>query len=242
MVDKNLEGVKTPEETSKPTPEKEKAKVASKETKAPTLGISQEEFQKAQASWDRQITLAKAEAEKIKAKASAEVEELRGNLEDKQAELADVLREQEELVRQQEDPEIVKAYKSRVSMAAKERELARKEAKLARQIDQAREDANEARKAFRATEIMKEYGCPLEVIQRSDNEYQMELEALKWKMTQGVKTETEEGLTETPLQKFNSGVSTGSSAPSFQDVEKGFAEGKVPYAEYAEARKQAKID
>ena len=196
----DLKQVASTEEQVKPTSEPKQEEPTQPKAKDSTLGktYTEEEFRKAQSGWSRQVSLSDAGARK----AQADLDEAKADTNLLKAELDDLRKEQEEILKQQDDPELVKSYKSRTSIAAHERELASRESKLAKKLQEAEEMAFSAAMDRRAAQVMRETGCPLEELKGSTNEHEVELRALKWQMAQ----KAEE--TETP-PTFDTGVSTG---------------------------------
>lgn len=201
MVKKNLERERTPEEQVASTSEKEQEKPTSAEEK-PTLGrtYSEDEFRKAQSSWDSQISLQKAEAEQAKVQA----ERLTAQLQERDADYQSLQVEQDRLAAQQfaEDPEALRAYKDKKTLAEEKRQLARERA-------EATDAITTARKFYKAQALSKQYGIPVDDLGPELSETEMVDKTLEWlqnRPTKEAKPEEKEIVEETPT--FDPAVST----------------------------------
>lgn len=162
----NLEQVAKPEEQPKPSSEKEQVSVASKESKDTTLGkpiTETEEFKKAQSGWDKQISLAKAETEK-----------LRKSMEQRDSSYQRLEQAHEKLL--SEDPEALEGYRRSKSQAAWEAERDRRDADLTLRESEVERDKEINRLALKAFEVAQT-GVPIDELRACTTEREMELVA-----------------------------------------------------------------
>ena len=168
MADK-LERETAPKETGKET------EPVSKEQE-PTLEkvYKEEEFRKAQAAWDKQITLAKSESEKAK----AEAEQFKAELEYHKAEIAEL----RGIVDKLDDPDEKAKIFSRLEDAKRKAEVAKEKAEAARMFEEAEKLAWSVRMAQKATELSREYGIDIKDLEECMTEEEMEVKALKYQL------------------------------------------------------------
>jgi len=198
MTTENLEQVASPVEQPKPSSEEEQGKESSRESKDTTLGKSvteTEEFKKAQSGWDKQISLAKADAQK----AQGETEKLRRAMERRDSSYQKLETAHEKLLGDQ-DPEALEGYRRAKSQTVWEAERDRRDADLAAresEVEQAQRDNLLAAKAFEIAQT----GVPIDELKSCATEREMELVA---KLYQKPKDE--------PTPKVDPGVSTAGGA------------------------------
>lgn len=188
---------------------------------------------KGNASMQAQITLSKAEATKLQ----AEKAEATSNYESLSEQLKSIREEHEKLLADDEDA--LKGYKDRQAQLARETQLKKREADVERKNLAAEEKTYNAMMVQKATELIEETGISLEELKGSQTPEEMEVKALRHKMTKVTDKPVE---TEVPTPPVDKGVSTGSIGRTFKDIEKAYARGDITGAEYREARKQELID
>lgn len=197
----DLERDKNPAEIAEVASEKEITELSSMETK-PTLGrtYTEEEFGKAQSSWDRQIALSKAEVAQIK----AEREQFKAEQEFHKAEIKELQGEFDKLVVGLDDPDQKEKILSRISIARERQALARERAENQREKYEAQKMVASARLGLKAQELMQDTGIPLRELESCPTEQEMEIKALRFQLGQAEPKETK-------IPKIDSGISSGSS-------------------------------
>jgi len=207
----NLKQVEPTGEQAKPTSEKKQVEPTPPKAKDATLGktYTEEEFQKAQSGWGRQVTLAKAEVKQVKAEA-LEAKLLKDQAE---AELVAIQREHEDMLT--DDPEKRQAYSDRRAIARAKADLARKEAELQRKDYEAEQKIQSAALAVKAVEVSRETGIPISELENCSTEAGMENAGLKFQLAK-----IEEKGTETPPPVIDSAVSsaTGGAEWSMEKI------------------------
>ena len=175
MTQENLERVEKPAERV----ETLEVKTPSGEEK-PTLGrtFTEEEFGKAQSSWDRQIALAKAEAKK----ATSEVEQFKAESKHSEAYIQSLKEEMARLANAADDPDVKKSYTDRMASLEREMKLAQREAEVERKLYEAEMTAWSARMAQRANELTKETGIDVKELEDCKTEEEMEVKALRFQL------------------------------------------------------------
>ena len=163
-------------------------------------------------------------------KSQKELERLR----DKRFEL------EEKLAESSDDPD---SARKAISLMRKAEEMDGKIREREVELDRREYEAWQWNMSRKAEALQAEYGVPMEDLYKATDERHMEIIAYKFALTKKaeekkaeVKPESKE---ETP--EFDGGVSSG-TAKSFKQAEKDYAEGKIKFAEYSEARKKAGLD
>jgi len=237
MVTKEkLEGKEPQVEGAEPTPEQEGAEPTKPEGDT-TVGktYTEAEFRKeldkalgkGLESTNRQLSLrkketdaAKAELEEYKATTTAQLDDLRADLEDR-------IREHEEALKAVDDETIRKSYTDRVALNKKERGTARREKDAEAKLLKAEKLVFEAgleKLADSKVKELKELGYDtkdlVKALEDCKNEYEIENTALRYQLTRTPKkVEPQKEEEETP--KFDSGRSgSGSSEISAEWAEK----------------------
>jgi len=162
------------------------------------------EFQKAVSkgleSLTRQLSLQQAEANKERSRAA----QLEAEQKYSQALVDSLKEEMNKLATSTEDPELRQAYVSKIAALERDARLAKKEADADRKVAAAEAKEHNLEMALAAKQFMEETGIPLEQIEGCSSVAEMEVKALRFKLTQPSKTEEEE-----PKPKFDSGLSSG---------------------------------
>lgn len=205
----NLKQVEPTEEQVKPTSETKQVKPTQPEAKDAPLGkYTEEEFQKAQSGWGRQVTLSKAETEKVK----AELDEAKLIREQAEAELSTLQREHEDLLA--DDPEKRRAYIDRQAISRAKVEHVQKETELKRREFEAEQKIQSASLAVKAVEVSRESGIPISDLEDCKTEEAMENKSLKFQIAKlGEAKEPDE----TTL-KIDTAISTAVGSASFEHI------------------------
>ena len=186
----SLEQATKSEELVKTPSEKEQADTTSKEKK-PTLErvYSEDEFRKAQSSWDRQVSLYKSEADKVS--------QYTEQLEQKERELKAEREKYDQLVAEQleGDPASLKRYKDEKTFASREKELKSQSEKIDK-------DARDLIMERKVNEVMKEFGIPLAELQGAKSPMELEVLGLRYMQAHPKIDEDKE-------PNFDSGTSSG---------------------------------
>jgi len=209
-----LEQVKETEELGAATSELEIAKSTSQEqqpiSEKPKTR-TEEEFRKAQSSWDARINEAKTEAMKAK----AEVERL-----SKQAERYQAEQELLALEKFADDPELLEAFKDRKAIVKERLDLLQERQGYAeeREAVAKQKETSEllARASYLGTvarELHDQYGIPIKELEECDDPRDMKIKALEYK-----KSETTEETKGKP-PKFASPISSGGGKGSTISVD-----------------------
>ena len=226
----SLEQEQKPGEQEQPSSEQEQVETTSKEPK-PTLGervYKESEFKKAQSAWDRQLSMQKTEATKAKTdaeRAAKKSERLESDLQSLQKELDNLATKQFA-----DDPEARQAYIDRHSLAKERREIELAKRESEDKLYESEKLAWQVKMDRRADELRKEYGISLEDLSGSLSEEEMEVRALKYQLN---KPKPEES----PIQKFDSHLSTGIGGKLSQDAQR-----KLSDEEWFKAKKGGRID
>ena len=235
MPKEELESVeKSGEQPIEPST-KEAKKEVSQVTKTPSLRET-EEFQQAlkesQSGWDRRLQAQESEAK-------AEAKRLGGLIESYKQEI-DLL-DKANLGYLGENPDAIEAYADKKKIARDRIIATRERAEAERILAEARKEQQYATLAKQAREISKQTGISFEELQDCETITEMRFKGKEFQLDKRL-SELESKKTETEQTfKPDTGVSTGGPSLSFQKIEKAYAEGKIAYAEYAEARKREKI-
>ena len=197
----DLERDKNPAEIAEVASEKEITELSSMETK-PTLGrtYTEEEFGKAQSSWDRQIALSKAEIAQVK----AEKEQSKAEQEFYKAEIKELQEEFDRLVIGIDDPDQKEKILSRISIAREKQMVARKNAEAEQKLYIATQKELAYQLFEKARSISAETGIPIDELKSCATEQEMEIKALRFQISQAEPKETK-------IPKIDSGISSGSS-------------------------------
>ena len=156
----------------------EEVKAPSEEEKPTLRTYTEEEFGKAQSSWDRQIALSKAEAKKV----SSELEQFKAEQKHSEAYIQSLKEEMARLADASEDPDVKKSYISRMASLEREMKIKQKEAEAERKLYEAEMIAWSARMAQRATALTKETGIDVKELEDCKTEEEMEVKALRFQL------------------------------------------------------------
>jgi len=205
-----------PEEPSAEPPAEEEQEPTTGPEK-PTVSITEsKEFREAVdkavgkgvSSIQSQLSLQRQAAETAK----AEAEEHKANVAALTEELQDLRKEQDDLVSKQfvDDPEARRAYVDRRGLADTKRELAKKTAEAERKLYAAEKLAWSAGMARKADALVKETGINPKELEECQTEEEMEVKALRFKMTkEPEKKEPKKPGEEEEPPKFDSLKSSG---------------------------------
>ena len=183
----NLEGDKTPNEGEQPT----KEAAPTQEEEKPTVSVTETpEFRKALdealgkglASTNKQLSLQKAEADKHRAVAEqykVEMEVLSTQIKDIQSDYDKMMEE-----RLTDDPEARRAFLDRKAIAEEKRQLAKEKAEAKKAQYDAEMLAYAVRMGQRAQELQVEFGIDIKDLEECQTEEEMEVKALRFKLTQ----------------------------------------------------------
>lgn len=222
----NLEQVANPEEQPKESSKQEKPPEPSKESKDTSLKktYSEEQYKKAQVSWDREISLQKLAAERAK----TEAEQLKADR-DYFKDLADterLAREKEAEGQLAEDPIALRGYKDTERIKRWERDVERREARAAK-IDT-------------AYELSSRYEIPYAELISCNSPSDMYNKAIEL-VNERAKSQTVESIKSEPKEtepQFDQAISTGEVGASFAQLEQRYADGEISFEEYNAARKR----
>ena len=156
----------------------EEVKAPSEEEKPTLRTYTEEEFGKAQSSWDRQIALSKAEAKKV----SSELEQFKAEQKHSEAYIQSLKEEMARLADASEDPDLKKSYISRMASLEREMKIKQKDAEAERKLYEAEMIAWSARMAQRATALTKETGIDVKELEDCKTEEEMEVKALRFQL------------------------------------------------------------
>lgn len=252
-MDKNLEQGKSAEELPVTTPSKEEQVVketpkteepTSDETHEEELARIKEEYEvrlkEATVTTEKRVSGIqglKDTAEKGSKFATEQLQKTQKELErlrDKRFEL------EEKLAASSDDPE---SARKAISLMRKAEEMDGKIKEREVELDRREFEAWQWSMSRKAEALQAEYGVPIEELFKARDERDMELVAYKFALAKKpeekkaeVKLESEEGTPE-----FDLSVSSG-TAKSYKQAEKDYAEGKISFAEYSEARKKRGLD
>lgn len=195
----DLERAENTEENVETT---ETVEAPSKE-ETPTLKYSEEDWGKAQSSWDRQITLSKAEVKRV----TAEAEQFKAEQKHSQAYIQSLKNEMDKLAGSVEDPEVMKTYTSRMASLDREMTIAKRESEAEQKFYEAEKLAWSVGMARKASELIKETGIKMSELEECQTEEEMEVKALRFKMGKPKKKPEDEEGEKTP--KFAGGGEEG---------------------------------
>ena len=200
----NLEGA---------TPQVEGAEKATTPSAEPTTRMySQKEYDegvgKGRASTQSQLSLSQAETRKLK----AEIEEHKTSMAFIEANLQELQKQHDDLVQKQfaDDPEARQAYIDRRAIADEKRKLAKEKADVEKKLYEAEKLAWSVAMARKADTLVKETGIEPTELESCMTEEEMEVKALRFKMSKGVETKETET---TP--KFETVTSSGGGKMTF---------------------------
>lgn len=237
MLDE-LEGAKALEvEVSEPTLEKEAVK-QTEPKKEPTVGktYTDEEFRheldkalgKGLESINRQLsqrnkdlTAKNTELEEFKKTSSRQLEDL-------QADLEDIKSEHQEAIKAVDDPDIKTAYTDRATLKKREREAARREKDAEDKLYKAELLVFQQGLEAKAKILHEETGIPIKELEDCKTEDEMEVKALRYRLTHpdGKGSENPDEKGEHP--EFDSGGGSGGRGGSDSSFLKQFADGTLP--------------
>jgi hypothetical protein len=209
--------------------------------------FTQEDFDRALGksleSINQQLSLRQREMEAAK----AEAEQRKIELDAANAQLKVLQEEQEKLVRGQDDPELFKSYTDRVALALEKVAVAREKAEATAIKAEAERLAWAGKMAKRAIELAQESGIPASELEACQSEAEMEIKALRYKLSKvaEAKPEKKEPEGEKTPPEFDGGVSSGPAGRrSFtrqQIAEMSIEEYEKIKSEVDEARKAGRI-
>lgn len=157
--------------------EKEQGKAPSEE-KEPTLvkTYTEEEFGKAQSSWDKQITLSKTEAKTAK----AEAERFKAEQKHSEAYIQSLKGEMEKLASSTEDSDVMKSYTSRMASLDREMKLTKRESEAEQKLYEAEQTAWSVRMSQKAEGLHRETGIDIKELEECHTEAEMGEKAYKF--------------------------------------------------------------
>jgi len=182
-----LEGEKNPNEVEQPiketaqTPEEEKPTVSMTDTPEFRKALD-EALGKGLASTNKQLSLQKAEAEKHKSAAEqykTELDILNTQVQELQSDYKRMMEE-----RFTDDPEARRAFLDRTAIADEKRQLAKEKAEAKKALYDAEMLAYAVRMGQRAQELHEETGIDIKDLEECQTEEEMEVKALRFKLTQ----------------------------------------------------------
>jgi len=223
----DLERVEEPAENVETPSETEKVEAPPEEEKPTLKTYTEEQFGKAQSSWDKQIALSKAEVKKAEAK----VEQFKATQKHSQAYVQSLKDEMEKLASSVEDEDVRKTYTSRMASLEREMKLAQRESEAEQKLYDAEQTAWSVRMAQKAAEVVKETGIDMKELEGCQTEEEMDVKGLRFQINKEPEPKKEE---KTP--KFASGVSSGAGIPAQPSVEQLEKMSPEDYAKWAKDR------
>ena len=216
-------------EEAKPTSEEKGAEPTTSEAEPTIRTYDQKELDEAVgkglATTQSQLSLAQTAVKSAKADADAakaSEKALTAQIEVMQKEIDEAL---------VDDPERRKVYISRIEGLEREQKVAKREAEAEAKVYAAELKEHDLAMALRAKELMEETGIPLEQLEGSLTQEELEIRALRFKVAK--KPEVESGKE----PQFDSGVSSGGGR-SFKQIEEAYGKGLVSTPEYEKALKE----
>ena len=236
-----LEGVKdpqaevvesTPEEGTTPTTPKGEPTVGKTYTQSEldkALGKGLESINKQLSLRDKALAAAKTELEEVRSTSTAQIEDLKSDLEDTQD-------EHRQALKALDDPDIKTSYTDRSAMRKREREAARREKTAEDKLHKAEKLVYQQGLEAKAKVLHEETGIPLKELSDCKTDDEMEVKSLRYQISHpdGKKAEEPQGKEE---QKFDSGASSGSGGmPEHPTVEQMENWSDAQFAKWAASR------
>lgn len=208
-----LEGTQAPEaEVAKPTQETEGEKQTEQGNESTVeKTYTQSELDKALGKGLESINRQLSERNKALAAKNTELEDFKKTssrqLEDLQADFDDTKSEHQEAIKALDDPDIKTSYTDRTSLRKREREAARREKDAEDKLNKAEKLVFQQGLEAKAKILHEETGIPVKELDECKTDDEMEVKALRYRLTHPTENKAEEDGEESP--KFDSNASSG---------------------------------
>ena len=194
------------------------------------LGKGLESINRQLSERDKSLTAKNAELEEAKKTSERQLEDLQGELEDMRS-------EHQEALKALDDDDVKKSYTDRGTLRKREREAARREKDAEDKLGKAEKLVYNQGLEAKAKVLHEETGIPVKELNECQTEDEMEVKALRYRLTHPEEKKAEEPKKEDESPKFDSGASSGSGGmperPTAEQLERMSPE---QYAKWAKER------